>query len=433
MISSSHPKNSRIIDTFTVESNDVEKKGEVVVSVQTAPTSALVFPEGGRQAWLSLIGAYIGAFGVYQDFYVREYLTEHTPSEIGWIGGIQIMLTFSAGIFVGRAFDRGYFYHLMICGAIIHGLAIFMLSLSHKDSYYQVFLTNGVMMGLSAGICYIPSLGIGTHYFMKKRSMAMGIATSGSALGSVLHPIMLNQFFGGSIGFHKGVRISGGINLALFVIAIIIMRTRLPPKSAQKFPILSWMKEPAYLALFIGSWFVFLGLFYPIFYIQLSAIKHGIDHTFAFYSLSILNGASVLGRILPGVLAPRLGAYNLLSFCGIVAGVVVIFMVFANDVTSVTLVAIFYGLFSGSSIALVPSVVGSLCANMNEFGTRMGIMFFCAGILGLFATPISGALLTSDYHWIRADLFSGISLIVAGIFFLISRYFVSKQRNTQIL
>lgn len=33
-------------------------------------------------------------------------------------------------------------------------------------------------------------------------------------------------------------------------------------------------------------------------------------------------------------------------------------MVFADDVVSVTLVGIFYGLCSGSAIALVPAVVG---------------------------------------------------------------------------
>lgn len=68
---------------------------------------------------------YINAFGVYQDFYVREYLNNYTPSDIGymrsyfnyifcsliasrWIGGIQIFLNFSLGILTGRLFDRGY-------------------------------------------------------------------------------------------------------------------------------------------------------------------------------------------------------------------------------------------------------------------------------------------------------------------------------------
>ena len=81
---------------------------------------------------------YINAFGVYQDYYIRHYLTKSTPSEIGfvvamlqislmlkkfssWIGGTQIFLNFSCGVFVGRLFDRGQlcvvWFHLSLLGA----------------------------------------------------------------------------------------------------------------------------------------------------------------------------------------------------------------------------------------------------------------------------------------------------------------------------
>lgn len=38
------------------------------------------------------------------------------------------------------------------------------------------------------------------------------------------------------------------------------------------------------------SMFIFsMGLFYPIFYIQLDAVKHGVDSNFAFYSVCQLS------------------------------------------------------------------------------------------------------------------------------------------------
>ena len=37
-----------------------------------------------------------------------------------------------------------------------------------------------------------------------------------------------------------------------------------------------------------------LGLFTPIFYIQLYAINHGLNKSLAFYTVTILNGASVV-------------------------------------------------------------------------------------------------------------------------------------------
>ncbi|KAG2017460.1 monocarboxylate permease [Coprinopsis cinerea AmutBmut pab1-1] len=415
---------------------------KVVDVAESQQQAADEFPEGGLQAWLTVVGSfliqyttfgYINAFGVYQDFYVREYLQNSTPSSIGWIGGTQIFLNFSMGLFTGRAFDRGYFQYLMISSVILHAIALFMLSLSHPGSYYQVFLTNGVALGAACGITYIPSLGIVSHYFHRRRAIAIGIVSSGSALGAILHPIMLNRLFHSHLGFHNGVRVSACINVTLLVVASLIMRTRLPPKAVQKFPIIEWLKEPPYLLLLIAGLFSFLGLFFPVFYLQLNAITHGVDKKFAFYALSILNAASVCGRMIPNALAPKLGLFNLLVFFTTGTGVSVLCMAAMRDATSTALFAIFFGFCSGACIALVPATIGLLSKDMNEFGTRLGLFFGIGGVLGLFATPISGALLTSEFRWINAILFSGITLIISGLFYTISRCYIARRKNTQIL
>ncbi|CAA7263258.1 unnamed protein product [Cyclocybe aegerita] len=431
-----HPEDRPSGDTLKLARDE---KKEVSVSVEETGADTPSFPEGGTQAWLTLFGAflfqyvtfgYINAFGVYQDFYIRSFLTDYTPSAIGWIGGTQIFLNFSSGVFVGRAFDRGYFYYLMAAGAFVHGLSLFMLSLSHQNSFYQVFLTNGVLLGLSGGLCYIPALGITSHYFHKKRPLAMGIASAGSALGSVLHPIMLNKLINGHIGFHNGVRISAALNVALLLIGLSVMRTRLPPKPVQTFPVLKWFKDPAFCASVASAWFIFLGLFYPVFYIQLLAVMRGVDRKFAFYALPILNAASFFGRIIPPMFAPKLGVFNVWVFCAISSGIVVLFMVLVRDVTGTVLVAIFYGFTSGGGIALVPSTVAVIANDVSELGTRIGILFVFAGLLGLFATPISGALLTKDYHWLNAGLFSGISLIIAGLCNVVARHYVAQRKGS---
>lgn len=60
----------------------------------------------------------------------------------------------------------------------------------------------------------------------------MSLVASGSSLGSVIHPIMLNNLFNYSVGFANGVRISAAFISALLLIACLFMRTRLePPKS----------------------------------------------------------------------------------------------------------------------------------------------------------------------------------------------------------
>lgn len=96
---------------------------------------------------------------------------------------------------------------------------------------------------------------------------------------------MLNKFFSGSVGFHNGVRISAGINTFLLLVALAVMRTRLPPKQSRHFPVIQWLKEPAFGSALLGCIFIFFGLFYPVFSLQLTAIKHGVDKDLAFYAV----------------------------------------------------------------------------------------------------------------------------------------------------
>ncbi|GLB39628.1 putative MFS general substrate transporter [Lyophyllum shimeji] len=447
------------------EKSDLEKHvevgGAVTVSSGSQPDverereALSTFPEGGRQAWLTVLGAslvqfctfgYMNAFGVYQgfpsrlmhslDFYVREYLTDYTPSDIGWIGGVQIFLAFGCGIFAGRAFDRGYFHQLMIGGALLHSFSFFMLSLSHESQYYQVFLSHGLGGGLGTGIVYIPSLTVVSHYFQRNRPLAMGIVTVGNALGAVLHPIMLNHLFHGPVGFHTGVRISAALNTALLCVANAIMRARLPPTKplgAGVVPVLKFMRDPAYAFVVVGGLFVFCGLFFPAFFLQLDAVKHGVDRQFAFYCLSILNAASILGRVVPAVFAQKYGVFNVTIFLTVGMGVLIYCMGVIETTSGFVTFAVFFGFFFGGGTSLTPPMIGSLAKDMSEMGARIGTSLAISGIMGLFATPIAGALLTSEFHWWRPILFNGTAMMAGAALFMASRYLVASRKGTQFV
>jgi hypothetical protein len=49
----------------------------------------------------------MNSFGVFQTYYV-DFLN-HSPSDVSWIGSIQVFLTFFMGTFTGRLTDAGYF------------------------------------------------------------------------------------------------------------------------------------------------------------------------------------------------------------------------------------------------------------------------------------------------------------------------------------
>lgn len=87
------------------------------------------------------------------------------------------------GVVTGPIFDRGYIRELLIIGTIITVLGVMMLSLARE--YYQILLTQGVCIGIGSAILYVPSISLVASRFEKRRALAVFVATSGTAVGSL--------------------------------------------------------------------------------------------------------------------------------------------------------------------------------------------------------------------------------------------------------
>ncbi|KAF8225737.1 MFS general substrate transporter [Tricholoma matsutake] len=439
-MSESRPGSASTARTWTVldEVKRVEDSGS-----ETQPEPPPEYPEGGWQAWCVVVGVWLtqfctlgynNSYGVYNDFYVREYLNNHyVSSEISWIGSAQLFLAMSTGFFAGRAFDAGYFYSLMIGGSILYVFCLFMLSLSHPQQYYQVFLTQGLGTGFGIGITYMPTMALLTQYFVRRRALAIGIAVSGTALGGAIHPIMLNRLFHGPVGFHNGVRASAGLILGLLAVATVLMKPRLPPNRTQGNPFQdfrAFLSDPPYVVTLVGSFIVMAGFYFPIFFLQLNAIKNGLPSGIALYTLTILNGASIFGRVIPPLLVPRIGIINMTIIWGAVCGILIFSTLAIHDVAGTTVFAILYGFFSGAYAGSSTAMIGSLAANNSEIGTRMGICFAFNGLGGLIGTPIAGALLTSEFIWWRPILYSGLCVACGTLILTWTAVLVSRKKGT---
>ena len=55
---------------------------------------------------------------------------------------------------------------------------------SFCKSYYQVFLAQGICVGLGAGCLFLPSVAIMASYFTSKRAFMTGIANAGGSIGT---------------------------------------------------------------------------------------------------------------------------------------------------------------------------------------------------------------------------------------------------------
>lgn len=60
-----------------------------------------------------------------------------------------------------------------------------------------------------------------------------------------------------------------------------------------------------------------------------------------------------------------------------------------KDAVGTVLFGIFFGFFSGAAIAVSPAAIALLCHGPSEYGTRLGVYFLFAGVIGLFGASSS--------------------------------------------
>jgi MFS family permease len=194
---------------------------------------------------------FINSFGVFQTYYVTAL--DRSPSDISWVGSIQVFLLFFIGTFTGRLTDAGYFKAVFISGSLLAVFGLFMTSLS--TNYWQLFLAQGVCCGLGNGCLFCPSLSILSTYFTKKRSLAIGICAAGSATGGMLFPGLVKVMLP-TVGFAWTMRTLGFFQLVSLGICCIGIKPRTRPRRAGALVDWQSFKDPTYVLFACGMFFV---------------------------------------------------------------------------------------------------------------------------------------------------------------------------------
>jgi hypothetical protein len=96
------------------------------------------FPEGGLKGWSVVVGSFCGSFSVFGiinstavllEYFQQHQLKEYSPSQIGWIFGLSLFLTFFCGAPIGPIFDAYGPRVLIFCGSILLIASMFLLGL----------------------------------------------------------------------------------------------------------------------------------------------------------------------------------------------------------------------------------------------------------------------------------------------------------------
>ncbi|KAF8526887.1 hypothetical protein BU17DRAFT_61867 [Hysterangium stoloniferum] len=252
--------------------------------------------DGGRNGWMTVTGSYMYSFGAFQD---------------------------------GR---------------------MFMLSLATPDRFYQVFLSQGLGIGVGMGLIFTPASAIIGHHFKKRKVLAYGIAMSGSSIGAIFFPIVLNHILP-RFGFANSVHITAYISLGGLILGNILIRPVRIPRSGTRQDIKGFFKD---LHIWHSS----------------SAL---LEQQSGVLLCSNSEWLWCPKKIVMNYLADIYGVWDIHLAMTLAAGAMIWAILGLSSSASLIVVSVLYGISSGAWLALIIPMLATLASSPSEIGARMGV------------------------------------------------------------
>ncbi|RAL06718.1 putative MFS monocarboxylate transporter [Aspergillus homomorphus CBS 101889] len=410
------------------------------------------------RACLMLLGSFTGvfctvgfmnSFGLFEEYYAKSQLAEESQSTIAWIGAIAVFFIFFVSVVSGPLLDTIGPRILLCVGSFGTVFSLMMTSLCHE--LYQFILAQGVLLGISQSLLTCPMIALVGQHIKVKRGFAVGIVISGSSLGGVIWPIAVNKLLQDPrIGFGWTMRIVAFIMIPLLAVSCLCCRPPAKPLPAitpefqaaavdteKSSPRISQdqppkpehepsiLKNPSMHLTCLAFFIIYFGMFSPFFYTTSYAVAQGFSADLAFYTISIINGASLFGRILPGILADRYGRFNCCFVATFLSGIIALCWTKATSVAGLVVFSAAYGLASGAILSLQQACALQL-ATPKSIGLAVGVVMASAALSAMAGIPISGEL-AQKYGYLSLSIYSGVSLLVGSLLLLAARLAQSRE------
>ncbi|GFN15347.1 putative MFS monocarboxylate transporter [Aspergillus tubingensis] len=390
---------------------------------------------------------FVNSFGLFLEYYKKDQLSNQPESTIAWIASIDIFFIFGVSVVSGPLLDTLGPRLLLCIGSLGTIFSIMMTSLCKQ--LYQFILAQGILLGISLSLLTCPMIALVGQHIKIKRGAAVGIVIGGSSLGGVLWPIIVNELLKKpNIGFGWTMRIVGFIMLPLLTVTCFCCRPAAPtpslsplqahpePESEKPSPQPSspspkesesdtppLLKNPTLHLTCLSFFIIYFGMFSPFFYVSSYGVAKGFSSSLSFYTISMLNGASLFGRIIGGILADKYGRFNVCIVFTILSGVVCLCWTKATSVAGLVVFAVAYGFASGAILSLQQACALQL-ATPKTVGLAVGVVMGATALSAMAGIPISGALV-QKYGFLALSIYAGVSLLVGGLLLGVAR---GKQR-----
>ncbi|THY50496.1 MFS general substrate transporter [Aureobasidium pullulans] len=146
------------------------------------------------------------------------------------------------------------------------------------------------------------------------------------------------------------------------------------------------------------------------------------------YLFALIDAGSFFGRILGGLLANRVGQFNVVTVACYLSSLLLFCWLAVSSSAGLVVFAILFGAVSGAIIALMMPLFAHTADHPSKIGTYIGQSTFVVGFAGLIGTPITGALITDDQGYSHGIIFSATAAMVGAVLITGARYCFAKDK-----
>ncbi|KAF2196183.1 MFS general substrate transporter [Delitschia confertaspora ATCC 74209] len=413
----------------------------------------------------------VNAYGTFSSFYVGHSLRGNDQLELNLIGSTQsfLVLLFSAP--VGRLLDAGHFRYVIGTGCFLVPLGMFMLSVAApKDddalgTFATIWGTQGFVTGLGMACYFVSSSQVAATWFPHRKGLAIGFVACGASVAGVVYPTM-TRYLISALGFVNAVRLVATL-VTLTSLFSLIFSTPNPkhthPRPQSYRSLSTWIDKEAFhnkaFVWFMAAVsFLFFG-FYPVFFNleEWAAVggfgtRDGVKAHMpveanpseteenkplqTFWLLTIMNGASTIGRLTMAAFSDKTGPLNMHILAQIISSLLVLILwtLVSSTASAIAFCALF-GMFSGAVIGLPPASVANILACTYrspgdkhiahaKLGQWTGMMYSAAAIPSLVGPVVAGHLVTQYRNYVTVMGWSGTCLVISAVCMGVSRAYL---------
>jgi MFS family permease len=309
------------------------------------------------------------------------------------------MIGFAFGsVVMGRLSDRFGTAAPALCGGVL--LAAGYVGAGYAGNIYLVALAHG-LLGFGSSATFGPLIADISHWFSRRRGIAVAICSCGNYLAGTLWPPLIQHFIA-SNGW-RPTHIGIGV-LCLFSIVPLALALRGPAprhesESAQAAARGSLGLPPNLLMvlLCIAGLGCCVAMSMPQVHIVAYCGDLGYGVARGAEMLSVMLGFGLISRVACGFIADRIGGLATLLLSSFLQGVSLIFYLFFDSLASLFVISALFGLFQGGLVPMYTLVVRRYFAPQ-EVGVRVGIVLMAT----VFGMALGGWMSGAIFDWTAA-------------------------------